>query len=175
MKAITNKRKNEKQNWRKKKINHYPDFCKSIIESKELNYQLSIKKNMRNLFLLAIIVFVCSSCEKYYTFTGYINNTSRNTVRIFYYNDDRPRKKVDSTVIKPGEEGIVRTQTFLGTNDIGSSCNEMVFRPIGDSVVIKADTNRIVTKNIRSDNNWTRKTDKEKVDCRLTISQADIQ
>ncbi len=130
---------------------------------------------MRNLLILAVILFVCSSCEKYYTFTGYIKNTSNRTIRIRYYNDDRPRKKVDSTIIKAGEEGVVRTQTFLGNRDIDASCEKMVFSPLGDSIVIVADTNRVVTKNLRSDNNWTRTTDKEQVECRLTISQGDIQ
>ena len=130
---------------------------------------------MRNLFLLAIIVFVCSSCEKYYTFSGYIKNSSNNTVRIIYYNDDRPRKKVDSTIIKPGAEQPIRQQTYQGNKEIDPSCDKMVFYLLGDSIVIKADTNRTVTKNIRSDNNWTHTEDKLDINCRLTITQADIQ
>ena len=130
---------------------------------------------MRYFLLLAAIALFSTACEPYYTFTGVIQNNSNRRVIVFYYNDDSPtRHKVDSTVVAAGSEATVRTQTYQGNKGIGESCNSMVFGVLGDSIVAIADTNRVLIKNIRSDNNWSRTVDKYNVKCSFVINQTDF-
>ncbi|MEY4927714.1 MAG: hypothetical protein RI894_2150, partial [Bacteroidota bacterium] len=117
---------------------------------------------------------LCSSCERYYTFSGIIKNNSNRTVRIYYYNALSPRQKIDSTVIAKGEEKVIRRQTYLGNQEISDMCASMVFLPLCDTVTVKVDTNRVLFKNIFKNENWSRETDKYDVNCRFTIEQSDI-
>ncbi len=129
---------------------------------------------MRYLFSLIFIVILCSSCERYYTFSGIVKNNSNRTVRIYYYNALSPRQKIDSTIIAAGDEKVIRKQTFLGNQEISDLCTYMVFNPLADTVTVRVDTNRVLMKNIWRNENWSRETDKYDVNCRFTINQSDI-